>query len=240
MPLLPVRTVWTLALNSQLAVPPAYDDTQAYFPLEGDRLAAYEIFSGTQKWIVSAQPRTALVAGGGLLFLVEPDALTALHTADGSLAWRIPLADELVVRPVWDNGWLVVAIKDGTILAFRATDGYLVWRRDLGSPAHAAPALASDRVYVPVADGRIVALKVETGEPIWERRLGGPPNEILALENRLYAGSKDNFFYCLMTKDGRIDWRWRTGGDVIGTPIADEQRVYFVALDNVLRALDTL
>src|SRR5207245_7591242 len=27
------------------------------------------------------------------------------------------------------------------------------------------------------------------------------------------------------------------GGDVIGTPIADQSRVYFVALDNVLRAL---
>ncbi len=68
--------------------------------------------------------------------------------------------------------------------------------------------------------------------------LGGSPSDILALENRVYAGSKDNFFYCLMAKDGRVDWRWRTGGDVVGTPIADDRRVYFVALDNVLRALN--
>jgi outer membrane protein assembly factor BamB len=129
-------------------------------------------------------------------------------------------------------------MESGAILALRAADGKLIWRRDLGSPAHGLPALASDRVYVPVTDSRIVALKVDTGEPIWERRLGGPPNDILALEHRLYAGSKDNFFYCLIAKDGRVDWRWRTGGDVIGVPIADDQRVYFVALDNAVRALD--
>jgi hypothetical protein len=91
---------------------------------------------------------------------------------------------------------------------------------------------------VPTTDGRIVALDVETGERRWERRLGGPPNDVLALTERIYVGSQDNYFYCLMTKDGRVDWRWRTGGDVIGLPIADKDRVYFVALDNVLRALN--
>ena len=83
-----------------------------------------------------------------------------------------------------------------------------------------------------------MSLNVENGEPLWERRLGGPANEILALDQRLYAGSQDNFFYCVMTADGRVDWRWRTGGDVIGKPIADERLVYFVALDNVLRAMN--
>jgi outer membrane protein assembly factor BamB len=237
-PLLPTRTVWTLALNNQLIGSPVCDDTNAYFPIEGDRLTAYGIFSGTQKWMVSARPQSALVTGDGLLFFVEPDTLTALQTADGSIAWQLPLTEKVVVRPVWDNGWLVVALESGTILALRAADGHLVWKRDLGSPAHALPALAADRVYLPVTDGRIVALQVETGEPIWERHLGGSPSDILALENRVYAGSKDNFFYCLMAKDGRVDWRWRTGGDVVGTPIADDRHVYFVALDNVLRALD--
>ena len=236
--LTPVRTVWSLALKNQLAASPAYDKTLAFFPIAGDRVAAYDLASGTQLWIASARPQQDPVAGDGLLFLVEPDALTALRISDGSIGWQLPLADTLAVHPVWDNGWLVAATQAGSILAFRAPDGRLIWSRDLGSPAHAAPALAADRVYVPTSDNRIAALRVDTGAPIWERRLGGPPDEILALEDRLYVGSKDNYFYSLMTKDGRVDWRWRTGGDVIGLPLADEHRVYFVALDNVLRALD--
>jgi len=236
--LFPSANVWTLALNNQFTGPAAYDDTHAYFSIEGDRIVAYEIVPGTQTWIASARPQMEPVAGGGLLFIVEPDALTALNAADGAIAWQLPFAEKLSVRPVWDNGWLILSTEPGEILAFRAADGFLVWRRDLKSRAHGLPALAADRVYVPTTDNRVVALRVDTGEVVWERRLGGSPNEILALEERIYSGAKDNFFYCLMAKDGRVDWRWRTGGDAIGVPIADEDRVYFVALDNVLRALD--
>jgi outer membrane protein assembly factor BamB len=139
---------------------------------------------------------------------------------------------------VWDNGWLVVSTSAGSVLAFRAIDGHLIWRRELGSPAHGLPALAADRVYMSTQSGRVVALNVADGAPVWERRLGGAPNEVLALDERLYVGAQDNFFYCLMTRDGRVDWRWRTGGDVIGVPAFDDANVYFVSLDNVLRALN--
>ena len=81
-------------------------------------------------------------------------------------------------------------------------------------------------------------MEIESGDIVWQRRLGGAANDVLALDERIYAGSADNFFYCVMTKDGRVAWRWRTGGDTIGTPVSDGDRVYFVSLDNVLRALD--
>jgi outer membrane protein assembly factor BamB len=139
--------------------------------------------------------------------------------------------------PVWDIGWLIATTDAGEVLAYRAADGRLIWRRDLKSPAHGRPALAADRVYVPTRDKRIVALRVDTGEPVWERRVGGVPNDVLALDERIFAGATDNFFYCLLARNGEIDWRWRTGGDIVGRPIADENRVYFVAFDNVLRAM---
>ena len=235
-PLTPIETIWTLPLNNTLAQPPAYDGVHAFFAIDGDRLAAYDLISGKQEWLVDGTPLMQPAAGDGLLFLVEPGVLKELHAADGSLAWWIPFEETLAARPVWDNGWLIVATARGDVRAFRATDGQPIWTRDLTSPAHAAPALAADRVYIPTTDHRIVALRVETGEIVWERRLGGAVNEILALEDRLFAGALDNFFYCVMAKDGRVDWRQRTG-EVVGTPIADEHSVYFVSFDNVLRAM---
>jgi outer membrane protein assembly factor BamB len=236
-PLLPIRTIWTLSLNNLLMFAPAYDNTLAFFPIAGDRLVCYDLVTGKQQWLVSATAQADPIAGGGMVFLVESEGLTARRATDGEIDWQLPIPEPLVVHPVWDNGWLVAATKGGSILAFRASDGHLIWSRDIGSPAHARPALAADRVYVATADSRIVALRVDTGDPVWERRLGGPPDEILALDERLYVGSEDNFFYSIQTKDGRVAWRWRTGGDVIGLPVVDEHRVYFVALDNVLRAL---
>ena len=82
-----------------------------------------------------------------------------------------------------------------------------------------------------------MALRVATGDPVWERRLGGAPTGLLATDDRLYAGSTDNFFYALDSRDGRVAWRWRTGADLVGIPVVDERHVYFVSLDNALRAL---
>jgi outer membrane protein assembly factor BamB len=237
-PLTPVENVWGLALNNSLTKTPAYDGTLAFFTIEGDRIAAYDLIEGTQRWLVTAHPEMAPVAGDGFVFIREADRLLALRSSDGAIGWQLPLADKLAVSPVWDNGWLIIALVTGEVRALRASDGQLIWTRDLKSPAHAAPALAADRVYVPTSDGRIVALRVDSGEPIWERRLGGAANEILALDDRLFTGSQDNWFYCVMAADGRVDWRWRTGGDVIGKPVSDDHYVYFVSLDNVLRAMN--
>src|SRR5207302_4817610 len=136
--LFPLRTVWTLALNTQLTVPPAYSESHAYFAIDGDRIAAYDLARGSQEWIVSAHPEFEPAAGDGLLFIVEPTLVRALRTNDGSVAWEMPSTGALSVQPVWDNGWLVLVTRAGELLAFRATDGHLVWRRDLGVPAHAA------------------------------------------------------------------------------------------------------
>ena len=234
----PIRTVWSLALNNQLRQPPAYDAARGYFAIDGDRLVAYDLVSGTREWIVPAALTSAAAAGGGSIFFMQDDRLTALDGADGSVAWTTSITDKLAVAPAWHAGWLVLASAAGSIVAMRSSDGEVIWRRDIGSPAHAAPTIAANRVYVPLENDRVAALNVEDGHPVWERRLGGKPNEILAVDDQLFVGAADNFLYCLRASDGTVDWRWRTGADVRGLPAVDERRVYFVSLDNVLRALN--
>ncbi len=235
--LFPIKTLWTLPLNSQLRAAPAFAGTHAYFPIEGDQLAAYDLISGEQEWIVRARPAHQPVAGDGLVFIDEPGLLTALRTNDGGVYWQLPFAEPLATPLVWDAGWLVAATGQGALVALRASDGHRLWRRDMGARVQARPALSAGRLYAATEDGRLTALQIETGEPVWERRLGGPASGILVLDDRLYVGSSDNFFYCLETAGGRTAWRWRTGGDVVGLPVADERSVYFVSLDNLLRAV---
>jgi outer membrane protein assembly factor BamB len=235
--LFPARTIWSLALNNQIAVAPAYDKDRVYFAIDGERLVAYTLADGAQQWLVAAHPLKQPAVGDDMVFCEEPDELVARRSGDGSVAWRRPLPDALSLAPVWNSGWLIGVTAKGSVLVFRATDGHPMWTRDIGSPAGGVAAVSADRIYVPTNDGRVVALRVETGEPVWERKLGGAANDALVIDDRLYVGSKDNFFYCILTKNGSVDWRWRTGGDVIGLPAVDEHRIYFVSLDNVLRSL---
>jgi outer membrane protein assembly factor BamB len=235
--LVPVRPIWTLALNSHLTVAPSYDASRAFFPIENNLIAAYELASGTRLWLEEGRPVVAGAAVDNHYIIAEPDAIVALDAADGRRLWQDAIDAPLAVAPATAPGFIVVGTKSGRVAARRVSDGFVLWTRELGSPPHAPATIHGEHVYIPVADGRIVALVADTGEIEWERKIGGAPGEILALDQRLYVGSTDNFFYSLMTDEGRIDWRWRTGGDIIGLAAADESTVYFASLDNVLRAL---
>src|SRR6185436_10158766 len=100
------------------------------------------------------------------------------------------------------------------------------------------PALAGERIYVSLSDGRIVTLSLQTGDVIWTHKLAEPGGGMLAMSDRVYVGAQDDYAYSLDTKDGKEEWHVRNGNDVVGTPAIDAKRVYFVALDNVLRALN--
>jgi outer membrane protein assembly factor BamB len=236
--LFPIRPLWTLALNNGLVAPPAFATDRGYFPIDGDRLAAYDLVSGALRWLISARIQSQPIVGDGLVFVVEPESIVAVRDEDGSIAWRVPFAGPLAVPLVWGGGWLVASPAPGEVVAIRASDGGVIWRQPAGEKIRALPVLAGDRVYVATEDGEITALAVQDGRRIWRHRIGGAGTGLLAFDDRLYVGSTDNFLYCLSLKDGEILWSWRTGGDVIGPPVADDRHVYFVSLDNMVRALD--
>jgi len=238
LPLFPVRPLWTIPLGASLAAPPAFDRSRGYLSLDDGRFVAFDLQLGVEIWTETVSTQSQPAVGDDLLFIVEADALSARRASDGTLAWQQLLAEPLAAAPIWDNGWLILAEQSGTVVALRATDGERIWHQSLGAPVSAPPSLAADGVFVPLLDNRVVSLQVETGELRWERRLGGTPSEVLALDDRSYVGSQDNFFYCLRTNSGEVDWRWRTGADVIGKAAVDDNLVYFVSLDNILRGLD--
>jgi outer membrane protein assembly factor BamB len=237
-PIFPARQQWTLALNNALTAQPGFNGARGYFPIEGDRLVAYDLAAGQQLWLVTSQPLWPPVAGEKLVFVVHSDAIVALEANDGSEAWRFAIDDRLAVRPVADDRWLVATTISGAVLALHVDTGAIAWRSDAGARISAPPALTTDRVYLSLEDRRVLALQAQDGAVIWERRLGGTPTGILALEDRVYVGGTDNFLYCLDARQGEINWRWRTGADVIGAPVVADNRLYFVALDNILRSLD--
>ena len=110
-----------------------------------------------------------------------------------------------------------------------------IWQKDFGSPLSAPPAPAGERLYLPLKDGRVVALSLQTGDEIWTQKLAESAAGILPVGNRVFVGARDNQFHSLSAEDGDADWRWRTGADLLGLPVLDARRVYFIALDNILR-----
>ena len=220
------------------SAPAAYDEAQAYIPLRGGKLTAVALTDGHTNWTVDAPTTLRPATGQMLVFVASEKTLLALNVADGHERWRVGLEGSATVAPLFDTGWLFVGTDDGHLVALRAIDGQILWRLDAGAGLSASPAPSGNNIYVPLRDGRIIAADRRTGTALWTRKLPGFPAEMLALDDRLFVGSNDNFLYCLNASDGEIMWRSRTGADVASTPVVDEHRVYFVSLDNMLRALN--
>ena len=122
--------MWRLALNSHLTFRPAYDAARAYFPIEGDRLTAYEMLTGKQLWIVDSHSALQPVAVDDLVVVTGPDGIAALRAADGSRAWHVPLRRAADLQTGDRQGrWLLAPTKSGALVALRTSDGAIAWRR---------------------------------------------------------------------------------------------------------------
>ena len=233
----PLKEKWTTNLESPPSFPAAFDETQAYVANRDHQLMALSLQTGKLVWSVECPMTSPPAAGDASVFSGRDGTVEARDQLDGKLRWQATVEGR-IDSLYWDTGWLIASTDKGAVLAIRAADGEVLWRRDLGAGLQAAPAPAADRLYLAVKNGALMALELKTGQPVWTVQLDQPASGILALADRLYVGSLDKKFYCLSASKGHVEWIWPTGGSVIGVPAIDTKRVYFVSLDNVLRALD--
>ena len=207
-------------------------------PLKGGQLVAVDLNRGTIRWRSDVATAFTPATGEGLVFTVTEQMIEARDAATGETKWRTPLPGGAAAPLYWDTGWLLASTTAGDLAAFRASDGTLVWRRQLGAPLVAPPGPALDRLFLPLADNRVVALLLASGETVWERTFSAPVTALLALEDQLVFGTTAKEVMSIDVSRGRDRWTWKIGGDVAGSPAADEKRIYFASRDNILRAVD--
>jgi outer membrane protein assembly factor BamB len=229
---------WTVSFDNPPAAPPGYDQQMGYVALKGGNLLAIDLDRGAVAWKAALATTFTPATGDGLVFAAGEGELIALDQRTGQAHWRTPL-DARVAGPLyWDSGWLLVSTEKGELVALDGQDGQIAWRVALESPLAVLPTTAGDRVYAALHDGRIVALDLATGALAWTVALGEAVTGMRALNDQLLVGSRADRLHSLSLDRGRRRWTQKAGADVAGGPIADEERIYFTAFDNVVRALD--
>ena len=229
---------WTVSFETAPAAPAGFDQDMAYVPLKGGELCAITLDEGIVRWRVALPTPFTPATGDGLVFAGGDAWVTALDQRTGRSIWRIELDSPLSGSLYWNGGWVLASTQPGELIAIRAEDGHILWRNRLHSPLAVAPAVSGDRIYVALSDGRLAALSLETGLLAWTYALNEPVTGLLALQEQLLAGTRANLLHSLSLERGRVRWTQKAGADVIGAPAADERSIYFVAFDNVLRALN--
>ena len=234
--LFPLDHFWTLALDAPFAAPPVLDDRRVFVALQTGRLMAFEPGRNAEVWSAELAVSGPMAAAGGKVFVPASGAIHALDASTGAVAWRLPASGNLAAPLTHRAGWLLVALDDGALQAVRASDGAVVWARNLGSPLAAAPSIDGDLVAVALADTRIALIDLGTGKSRWERALKARGTALTLSGDRIFCGSDDGTFWSIKTRDGDVDWGpWRLGSRLVGPPAVDGQRVYAIAVDNVVR-----
>ena len=227
---------WTVAIPAAPIVSPIITADRVIAAHLPGIVAGYSREDGRELWRVELIPEGALATDDTLVFVPAGEAIHALRTSDGAVAWRSPSAP--VTAPlVVKEGWLIVATP-GRLSGRRAADGSVVWTVDaLMRPLGAA--ISGNVLFVAATGARLVARDLADGRLIWERPLGGDPGTPLVVGDEVFVGASDKRFYCVDALTGEMEWpARRVGATIRGTPVSDGYRIFFAALDNQVHALD--
>ena len=236
-PLLPVERAWLVSLPIPPVAGGALDDRRVYIPLREDWIIALDRETGTVAWTRTMETHSPPVVRDDTLFVSSRGSIRALDAATGEDLWETPIGTTVSAPLVWDSGWLIAVAENGNAIAFRASDGREIWRRPLrATTVHPPVPGGTDALYLSLTDGRVVALRLTDGSVLWEQKLPGMLSQPAVAPKRVFVGSTDNFFYAFDAESGRLQWKWRGGGDVIGAAY-DGEWLYFASLDNIIRAV---
>jgi outer membrane protein assembly factor BamB len=231
---------WKVAVDVTLAASPAGLPVLAgdllVTALRTGEIAAIAVIDGRPRWTATVTLPALLAATPDLAIVAEPDSVSARRLDSGDIAWRVPVEAPARALTAGAAGLVVAGFDSGTVLAWQVASGAVAWRVDAGAGVTHLMATESGAI-AGLASGDVVAI-ASTGGVRWTRTLAGAISALGTGPGAVFAGSTDNYLYKLDADRGAIDWRWRTGGDVVGTPVVAGRVVYFVSLDALLRALD--
>ena len=235
-PLLPAEEAWRVALPSPPSAPGTLDESRAYIPLQTGQIVALNRETGDDEWSIAVASSWAPIVSDGVLYAAGPLELQAVRAASGEVVWRASLDAELIAAPALQADIIFLLTKPDQLRALRTSDGSEIWQRAIG-PSSGAPTLTADAKGLIVSGGsRLRRFAVSDGHLEWERELTGILGRATLSGDRVFVGSTDNNLYALESATGRLAYRSRAGGDVVGAA-ADDQFVYVASLDNMLRAL---
>ncbi|MBK4716027.1 MULTISPECIES: outer membrane protein assembly factor BamB [Tenebrionibacter/Tenebrionicola group] len=204
--------------------------------------------------------RSALLSGGvavsasHLYIGSEKAQVYALNTADGTLAWQVRVAGEVLASPVISDGLVLIHTSNGMLQALSESDGSVKWTVNLDVSAlslrgESSPATAFGAAIIGGDNGRVSAVMMDQGQLIWQQRIARTTGatEIDRLSDVdaspvvqngvVYAIAYNGDMVALDLRTGQIMWK-RELGSVNGF-IIDGDRMYLVDQSDRVLALGT-
>jgi outer membrane protein assembly factor BamB len=149
------------------------------------------------------------------------------------------------IQPIAANDKLYISTARG-LYTFSATNGNLLWVYPTELPLGHSPTIATlngqSIAFVGGYDRKIHAIDANSGQAIsgytpYVAAAGFETNP-LVINNTIYAGNRDGYFYALDAVTGNLQWRYKTDGPILFSAAYKSGVLYFASNDAYAYAID--
>jgi len=184
----------------------------------------------------------------------------------GPLAWKYQTDGKIFSSPLLYRHLLLFGSEDKYLYGLNATTGAVAWKFKTDGAVHGSPAVEGGKVFFTSRDGNFYAVDAGSGKLLWKFRTRGeksagakglwgmkPVTEYMddpfdfflsspttdPGAGLVYFGSGDGNLYALNMTDGKLQWKFPTGGIIHTAPVLSDGTLYFGGWDRYLYAVDS-
>ena len=151
----------------------------------------------------------------------------AFDASSGEVAWQIRTSDDGPTAAVVERGFVAFNTESCSVIVCEARTGRIVWEEWLGDPLMSQPAIAGDRLFI--------AYPARKSKPLIrpEMSLEERKAAIGAAMLRAVGEPFQHRLLCANLCTGEHLWEQEISGDVISSPVVDDDQVFVTCLDGV-------
>ncbi|HEX9512344.1 MAG TPA: PQQ-binding-like beta-propeller repeat protein [Puia sp.] len=186
----------------------------------------------------------------------------------GALHWKFRTGGKIFSSPAICDGIAFVGSEDKKLYAIDTKTGRLKWKFSTGGAVFSSPAVYNHIVYFGSYDGFYYAVDVHSGRLVWkfgtegEKKVGAkglwtmkPADQYMedlydfflsspVIDKQgsvptVYFGSSDGHLYALNAADGKLQWKFATGGIIHTSPALGNGKIYIGSWDTYFYAIDS-
>lgn len=239
-----IEPVWTFKTEDEIRSSPIVYNNIAFVGSYDTNIWAVKIEDGNLLW---KRPSQGGIASSPvidtdqkqLLYGSEDYTYNAVNYRDGRLNWTYSTGDKIRGTGTVKHGHVFFGSDDGKLYALIANNGRFMWEYDADAPVRSAPLVTNDRIIFGAESGELFSLEL-SGNRKWAFRTRKAITSTPAIDDDgiIYFGSFDGFVYAVDAENGYSQWRFRTQGPVVASPVVKDMMVYIGSTDGKLYCLN--